>query len=225
MRRASHRTHFLAAILYSGLAVFASCLPLPGIQVNWRTFSNMSLIAAIIAWLAYFRALRRANAERLPDVDADEDQALPKAQAKKIDNGRLPVRRNTRIELQAYETCHFNILARRMVFAPPDGFNLAESTHLAIRFSGGNFYYVQSQTILLPALLTEETRGELVITNYRLIFLAGEDSFDVPLHSISLLDCSAHLIDFQVRDSRFTLQTEAACYAEKVLDLLLPNFE
>lgn len=226
MRRSNQRTHFAAAILYSGLAVFASLLPLPAHLTSWRTFSNLSLVAAIVAWLAYFKALRRAYAERLPDSDDDEQQPLPKAQARMIDNGRLPVRRNPRIELQPYETCHFNIMARRMVFAPPDGLGLAEASHLAIRFSGGSFYYiVQPQSILLPALLTDEIRGELVITNYRLIFLAGEYSFDVPLPSLSLLDCSAHLIDFQVRDSRFTLQTEAACYAEKVLDLLLPSFE
>ena len=73
----------------------------------------------------------------------------------------------------------------------------------------------------MPADVKDMTEGELVITSQRIIFMAGENAFEVPLQRLKLLDCSAHLVDFQVRDRRYTLQTEAACYAEKVLMLLL----
>ncbi len=93
---------------------------------------------------------------------------------------------------------------------------------MAVRFSGGQYYYIlRPQEILLPAQVDEQIQGELVITSQRIIFLADENGFEVPRQNLKRLDCSAHLVDFQVRNRRYTIQTDAACYAEKVLMLLL----
>lgn len=225
MSKTNRTSHLLAAILFTGLALFSSYLA-SGSQENsigWQTLNILSLLVAAVAWFLFFRSLRR-EAESRDKSGADEPKAapnFPEGQARLIDSGRLPNRYNPRIELKEYEVCHFTVPAQRMIFAPlPEGLAI-DPGRLAVRYAGGNFYFiVRPQEILLPAPADEQIRGELAITNQRIIFLAPVNGFEIPLQSIRHLDCSAHLVDFQVRERRFTLLTESAGYAEKVLQLL-----
>ena len=222
MYKISRQTHLLAAAVFSGLTFFAFYRARISADDRWHTFSTLALICAILAWLLYYRANRRDSRDQECIGDPEHPNAFPEGQARLIDSGRLPNRFNPRIDLKDFEICHYSVYAQRVIFAPlPEGQRI-DPTRLAIRYSGGNYYYiVRPQEILLPADPVSRTDGELVITNQRIIFLALENGFEVPLQSLKMLDCSAHLVDFQIRDRRYTLQTEAACYAEKVLMLLL----
>lgn len=222
MNKISRQTHLLAAVLFSGLTLFASFKAGTAEDGRWQTFSTLTLIAAILAWILQFRASRQSRREQQDESDTGPFPVFPEGQARLIDSGRLPNRYNPRIDLKDFEICHFSVPANRIIFAPfPNGV-VIDPTRLVVRYSGGSFYYiVRPQEILLPAEPDDQVPGELVITNQRIIFLAAENGFEVPLQSLKMLDCSAHLVDFQVRDRRYTLQTDAACYAEKVLLLLL----
>jgi hypothetical protein len=217
LNQSYRNTHLWAAVLFAGLAVAAVLLDRTAPGGRWLIFAVFSFGVAILAWIRHGRALRRKH-----DEQPDQITAYPEGQARLIDSGRLPNRYNPRIDLREYEFCHFTVAAQRVLFAPlPSGLNV-DPTRLVVRFSGGAFYFiVRPQEILLPAEPDEQVIGELAITNQRIIFLATENGFEIPLQSLKMLDCSAHLVDFQVRDRRYTLQTDAACYAEKVLLLLL----
>ncbi|MDD2441698.1 MAG: hypothetical protein PHG76_06265 [Eubacteriales bacterium] len=213
--RSGRQIHFLAALLFSALA-------LVGFWMGWQFFSALTALASVLAWILYGRS-------RLKSQSRDEDQCdlanmpdFPEGQAKLIDSGRLPNRFHPYVSLRELETCHFVVKGQRLLLAAlPDALKI-DPTRLAVRFSGGQYYYIlRPQEILLPAQVDEQIQGELVITSQRIIFLADENGFEVPLQNLKLLDCSAHLVDFQVRNRRYTIQTDAACYAEKVLMLLL----
>jgi hypothetical protein len=225
VKQSARITHLTAAIVFTGLALFSSYSMGGGGDTSnrWRLLNALSLIVAAIAWFLFLRATRRENDHRDQDNgDGQEAQpTFPEGQARLIDSGRLPNRYNPRIELKEYEVCHFTVPAQRMIFEPlPEGLSI-DPSRLAVRFAGGNFYYiVRPQEILLPAPVDEQIVGELVITNQRVIFLAAVNGFEIPLQSLRHLDCSAHLVDFQVRERRYTLLTESAGYAEKVLQLL-----
>jgi hypothetical protein len=222
LNKISRQTHLLAAILFTGLTLFASFRARTSNDERWQTLSTLALIIAIFAWILHFRARRRDSRDQQNLGDPASPAAFPEGQARLIDSGRLPNRYNARLDLKDFEICHFSVMAQRMIFAPlPESLKI-DPTRLAVRYSGGNYYYiVRPQEILLPADVVEHTGGEFVITSQRIMFLAAENGFEVTLQSLKLLDCSAHLIDFQIRNRRYTLLTEAACYAEKVLLLLL----
>ncbi len=218
----SRQTHLFAALLFTGLTIFSSLLSHKSASGNWKTFSTLTLLAAALAWYYYLRSRQNDIRDQQDQGNPDNLPSFPEGQARLIDSGRLPNRHNPEIKLKDLEVCHFSVPALRVLFKPlPESMN-ADPSRLLIRYSGGSFYYiVRPQEILLPAEPDDLINGELAITNQRIIFLCSENGFEVPLNSLKLLDCSAHLVDFQVRDRRFTIQTEAAGYAEKVLLLLL----
>lgn len=198
------------------LALVASYMLRDTLDKRWQILTYLSLGASLLAWTLFLRARRRIAAIR-----RDECSAYPEGQARLIDSGRLPNRFNPRIELKDYEYCHFYVNAQRMMFHPLPEYMKIDPAHLLVRYSGGVFYYiVRPQEILLTADPDDQIDGELVITSQRIIFIAAENGFEVPLQSLKMLDCSAHLVDFQVRGRRYTVKTDAACYAEKVLALL-----
>ena len=217
MNPTSPKTHFIASIGFTALAAVAAWVVRGSADRTWQIFSVLAFAAAALAWLLYLRARYQEAIRR-----RDEFCAYPEGQARLINSGRLPNRYNPRIALKDFEACHFFVNAQRILFRPlPDNLKV-EPTRLLVRYSGGMFYYiVRPQEILLPAEPDDQVEGELVITNQRIIFAAPENGFEVQLQSLKLLDCSAHLVDFQVRGRRYTIKTEAACYAEKVLDLLM----
>ena len=217
MNQAHPRTHLMAGILFAAMAMSAAWLTRSSSDSRWRVFTLLALAATALAWIMFVRSHRRELARR-----KDQFTAYPEGQARLIDSGRLPNRFNPRIELREYEICHFSVEAQRILFFPlPENLQI-DPTRLLVRLSGGAYYFIiRPQEILLPADPDKQTSGELFITNQRIMFLSGENGFEVPLQSLKLLDCSAHLVDFQVRGRRYTIQTEAACYAEKVLMLLL----
>ena len=221
MKRAGRQTHLLAACLFSLLAALAFWMDRSS-QNDWRLFGILTGAVAVIAWVLFFRTrlLAKKNTEDACDLQNMPD--FPEGQAKLIDSGRLPNRYHPQVDMREFEICHFYVPGRRLLFAPlPESLKI-DPTRLAVRYSGGQYYYiVRPQEILLPAQADEQVDGELIITSQRILFLADENGFEVPLQSLKLLDCSAHLVDFQVRNRRYTVQTEAACYAEKVLMLLL----
>ena len=207
--------HFLAALLFSALA-------LAGFWQGGSTFSALSALVAVLAWLRYGRSRLKSQTRDEDSCDLANMPDFPEGQAKLIDSGRLPNRFHPRVSLREFETCHFVVKGQRLLLsALPDGLKI-DPTRLAVRFSGGQYYYIlRPQEILMPAQVDEQIQGELVITSQRMIFLADENGFEVPLQNLKLLDCSAHLVDFHVRNRRYTIQTDAACYAEKVLMMLL----
>lgn len=202
--------------------MFASFRANSAADSRWQTFNTLTMLVAVLAWILYFRTRRRESRDQRDLGDTNRIASFPEGQARLIDSGRLPNRYNPRIDLMDFEICHFSVSAQRIRFAPLQDGLVIDSSRLAVRYSGGNFYYiVRPQEILLPAEPEGQYPGELVITNQRIIFLAAENGFEVPLQSLKLLDCSAHLVDFQIKDRRYTVQTEAASYAEKVFMLLL----
>ena len=226
MSRPGRQTHKLAASLFTALTLISVLYGQMSGNDRWQVFSMLCMAASALAWLMFFRLRRREQMEEEQACRPENLPSFPEGQAKLIDSGRLPNRYNPRIDLKEYEVCHFYVPAQRLIFAPLPAQLRIDPTRLAVRFSGGHYYYiVRPQEILWPAEPDDRVTGELVITSQRIIFLAAENGFEVPLQSLKLLDCSAHLVDFHVRDRRYTLQTEASCYAEKVLMLLLqpPN--
>jgi hypothetical protein len=217
LNQTSPKIHFLASIGFAILAAVSAWVVRGSADQTWRILSVLSFCAAVLAWLLYLRARYHEAVRR-----RDEYCAYPEGQARLIDSGRLPNRYNPRISLKDFEVCHFFVNAHRILFRPlPDTMKI-EPDRLLVRFSGGLFYFiVRPQEILLPAEPDDQIEGELIITNQRVIFSAPQDGFEVQLQSLKLLDCSAHLVDFQVRGRRYTIKTEAACYAEKVLGMLM----
>lgn len=211
----------MAAALFALLAGSSYWFSSPA-QRNWRLFAGLSSLAAVLALVYYFRFNIKAKRQEQEACTPESLPDFPEGQARLIDSGRLPNRFHPRLELREFEICHFYVPGQRILFMPlPDSLKM-DPTRLAVRYAGGQFYYiVRPQEILLPALPDETSSGELVITSQRIIFLAAENAFEVPLQSLKLLDCSAHLVDFQLNNKRYTVATEAACYAEKVLLLLL----
>ena len=216
----SRQTHFLAACLFSLMSAYAFWMA--GAVHQWRLFAWLTAVVACGAWVFYIRARIRDMKHGQNACDLEQLPDFPEGQARLINSGRLPNRFHPYLELREFEPCHFFVMSSRLLFqALPENLQL-DPTRLAVRFSGGQYYYiVKPQEILLPAQLDETSSGELVITNQRILFPADVNGFEVPLQSLKLLDCSAHLVDFQVKNKRYTIQTDAACYAEKVLMLLL----
>lgn len=210
MNLSSLKIHLPAALFFAGLSLFAFYQSEITADGRWRFFAALSLGSAVLAW-------HRSRRDRSPKSDDER-------QIKQIENGRLPNRHNPRVELKDFENCHFSIPASLLFFAPlPEDIKI-EPTRMVIRQSGGAYYYiVRQQVTLLRAEPDDQTHGELVITSRRIIFLAEENGFEVPLQSVKMLDCSAHLVDFLVRDRRYTIQTDAAVYAEKVLQILMTS--
>lgn len=210
MKRSSFKIHLPAALFFAMLSWFAFYQSEITADGRWRLFAALSLGGAVLAW-------HRSRRDRSPQSDDER-------QIRQIECGRLPSRHNPRVELKDYEYCHFSIAASRLFFAPlPEDFKI-EPTRMVVRKSGDAFYFiVRQQDTLFLAEPDNQTQGELIITSRRIIFLAEENSFEVPLQNVKMLDCSAHLVDFLVRDRRYTIQTDAAGYAEKVLQLLLQS--
>lgn len=222
MKTKGHRIHFIAAIIFSALSLAAQYWRIANDDRRWHFISILSFLGAIIAWSLYFIARRRERSSREDACSAENMPFFPEGQARLIDSGRLPNRYNSRVSMKDYETCHFFVPAQRIIFTPTPEISRLDPSRLAVRYSGGSYYYiVRPQEVLLPAEVDAQYSGEFVITSQRIIFLAEENGFEVPLQKLKMLDCSAHLVDFQVRDKRYTIQTAAACYAEKVLLLLL----
>lgn len=221
MNQSGKYTHLVAALIFSVLAFITSFFQSEQ-DFRWSVFRVLSLAASGLAWLLFFRTGLKQKQEDETACSYDQMKSFPEGQAKIIDSGRLPNRFHPRVALHEFETCHFFVPAKRILFKTlPDNLKM-DPSRLAVRYSGGSYYYiVRPQEVLLPAELEEEMEGELVITSQRVIFLAKENGFEIPLQRIALLDCSAHLVDFQVRQRRYTVQTEAACYAEKILMMLL----
>ncbi len=220
MSRPERMTHLAAAIVFSVLALITSIIP-SEIDFRWSVFRVLSLAASGLAWLLFFRSRYLEKKENADACRPGQLPTFPEGQARLIDSGRLPNRSHPRVDLHEFEVCHFYVPGSRIIFTPlPDTMKM-DPSRLAVRYSGGSYYYiVRPQEILMPADIENKIEGELIITSQRMIFLASENGFEVPLQRVTLLDCSAHLIDFQVRQRRYTVQTEAACYAEKVLMLL-----
>ncbi len=214
-------SHLLAAGLFALLALGSFWLSSPA-QQNWRRFASLSALASLWALYSFLRAYLKSKNQDQDACASARQLDFPEGQAKLIDSGKLPNRFHPRLELRELEICHFYVPGQRILFVPlPDNLKI-DPTRLAVRYSGGQFYYiVRPQEILLPAQADEKISGELIITSQRILFLAHENAFEVPLQSLKLLDCSAHLVDFQIKNKRYTVATEAACYAEKVLLLLL----
>lgn len=222
MKIAGRIIHLIAAVLFSSLAAAAQYRRIVSQDYRWHYISIMALAVACTAWLLFLLARRREKKARQDPCNTDNMPFFPEGQARLIDSGRLPNRYNPRIAMKEFETCHFFVPARRVIFAPTPEISSLDPSRLAVRYSGGSYYYiVRPQEVLMPAEIEAQYSGEFVITSQRIIFLAEENGFEVPLQKLKMLDCSAHLVDFQVRDKRYTIQTEAACYAEKVLLLLL----
>ncbi len=220
MSRPERITHLAAALVFSVLALITSIIPID-IDFRWSVFRVLSLAVSGLAWLLFFRSRYLEKKENANACRPDQLPSFPEGQARLIDSGRLPNRYHPRVDLHEFEICHFYVPASRVIFAPLTDSKKMDPSRLAVRYSGGNYYYiVRPQEILMPAEIDDKNEGELIITSQRIIFLASENAFEVPLQRVTLLDCSAHLIDFQVRQRRYTIQTEAACYAEKVLMLL-----
>lgn len=221
LKRTGRKIHLIAACLFSILTLLAFRGE-NSASVAWRFFGYLSGSAALLAWLLYGIARVREKKQE-GDLCRPENQPnFPEGQARLIDSGRLPNAYNPRVDLRDFETCHFTVFAKRLIFTPlPERLSI-DPTRLAVRYSGNQYYYiVRPQEVLMPAQVDQVISGELVITNQRILFIADHDAFEVPLQSLKLLDCSAHLVDFHVRNRRYTVQTEAACYAEKVLMMLL----
>ncbi len=217
MQQSATKTHLVAAILFLGLALIGTMLAPTGEPRLWRIISDLCLIATGLAIILHLINLRLDSIRK-----RDQAAVYPLGPARKIDNGRLPNRFHPRVNLSEYEYCHFSIGAWRIIFIPPTVAQQYEMRQTLVRFTGGLYYFItQPQAILLRAEPENQVAGELVITSQRIIFLADENGFEIPLKNIKCLDCSAHLVDFQVRDRRYTLQTDAASYAEKVLAMLL----
>ena len=208
MKLSTFKIHLPAALVFAGLSLFAFYQSEITGDGRWRVFAILSLGGAVLAW----HRSRRDRSQQSDDI----------RQIRQIENGHLPNRQNPRVELKDFEYCHFSISASRLIFPPlPDDCKI-EPASMVIRQSGGAYYFiVRQQDTLLLAEPDDQTEGELVITSRRIIFLATENGFEIPLQSVKMLDCSAHLVDFLVRDRRYTIQTDAAVYAEKVLQLLM----
>jgi hypothetical protein len=217
LNKVQPKIHLTAGILFATMAMLVALLTRSSRDGRWRVFSLLSIWAAGLAWTLFMRAYRRRSGGR-----RNSFSAYPEGHARLIEAGRLPNRYNPHIELREYEICHFSVGARRLRFADPPADQDVDPTQLMVRFSGGSYYFIaRPHGVLLPAELDHEIYGEFVITSQRVMFVAPENGFEVPLQSLKLLDCSAHLVDFQVRGRRYTIQTEAASLAEKVLLMLL----
>lgn len=215
MNQQSSKLHLSAVIFFAVMSVASFFHGRLIRNDGWQFFSVLSLGVALLAW-TYYRRDRRCEKEE----QELKKSIYPEGQVRLIDNGQLPNCFNPRVDLREFECCHFSTKASRVFFYPPSDVKV-DFTKLVIRLSGGAFYFItHPQEILLPALIDEQTAGELIITSQRILFLAPENGFEIPLQNMKQLDCSAHLIDFQVRGRRYTIQTDAAGYADKVLQLL-----
>lgn len=216
----SNTIHFVAAIVFMFLSLLGFSRQTPD-QKGWQMFAILCLAASLLALLLgrWPRpAVRQDDEDRCATQPGTE---FPEGQARLIDSGHLPNRYHPHLTMHEFETCHFFAPARRLLFkSPPD--ETASGWHrFLLRCSGGRYYFIrQPGELLMPAQLDKDVPGELVITSQRIIFLSDEDAFEVPLQRLALLDCSARLVDFEVRSRRYTLYCDAACYAEKVLLLL-----
>ena len=217
MNKVQPKIHLTAGILFATMAMLVALLTRSSRDGRWRVFSVLSIWAAGLAWTLFMRAYRRRSAGR-----RNSFSVYPEGHARLIEAGRLPNRYNPHLELREYEICHFLIGARRLQFTDLPANQGFDPIQLMVRFSGGSYYFIsRPQNILLPAELNREIYGEFVITSQRVMFIAPENGFEVPLQSLKSLDCSVNLVDFQVRGRRYTIQTEAASLAEKVLHMLL----
>lgn len=212
--------HSIAAIVFLLLALLGFAQR-QSVGNGWLIFASLCLAAALVAMLLS-RWPRSADRSTGPDrCSPAKTVDFPEGQARLIDSGHLPNRFHPRLAMHEFETCHFFAPARRLIFIPPNDEREAGWHRFLLRCSGGRYYFIrQPGELLMPAQLDKEIPGELVITSQRIVFMAGEDAFEVPLQRLSLLDCSARLVDFEVRSRRYTLYCDAACYAEKVLELL-----
>ena len=148
-------------------------------QTEWRLFGILSGIVAILAWVLYLQARRKAITRRDEACDLEQLPDFPEGQAKLIDSGRLPNRYHPDVDLREFETCHFYVPGRRLLFTPLPAELKIDPNRLAVRYSGGQFYYiVRPQEILLPAETEGQIDGELVITSQRILFLAEENGFE-----------------------------------------------
>ncbi len=219
MKQTHAKIHLAAAILFSSMALLASFASRLYPDISLHVFADMTLGAAILAWILFGRARFREKIRQ-----RDQQLVYPLAQARMIEKGRLPICFRPDLELRDYEYCHFAVNARRVMFEPLPADLKIDPSHMLARLSGGSYYYIiRPQEILLPATPEQEIGGELIVTSRRIIFRSDENGFEVLLHSLKLLDCSANLVDFQTRSNRYTIMTDAAPIAEKVLLMLLSS--
>ncbi len=214
--------HSVAIIGFLLLAMLGFSQQKPA-EKGWLLFAVLCLAAAFAAMLRSRRA--RSAARIASDEPCSPEQMIdfPEGQARLIDSGRLPNRYHPHLAMHEFEICHFYAPAKRLLFLPPPTATDNRWQRFLIRCSGGHYYFIrQPGELLMFANPDKEIPGELVITSQRLIFLAQEDAFEVPLQRLTRLDCSARLVDFEIRSRRYTLYCDATCYAEKVL-LLLKN--
>lgn len=214
------RTHGVAVLVFLALVLVNGLIGRrPDAAPIWDYLAAYSFLGAI---LAAWRLIRRFRAIRDQEEEVCSPESVPgfpEGQARLIDSGRLPNRFNNRIRLQDNEICHFIIPASRLIFQPPP--LKVDPSHILIRQSGGQLYFIiRPEELLLLAETESVTSGEFAITNQRVLFMASENGFEVPLRQLRALDCSAYLIDFTVSGHRYTIQSGSACYAEKVFDLL-----
>lgn len=213
--------HFRAATLFTVLAMLS--VSYGQTSSLWPYLTILLTIAvAISLTLGFFIRAKTKSAQADEEVcHPDRVTSLPEGQARLIDSGRLPNRYHPNLDLREYEISHFYVSAQWLIFEPFPSSMHNEWSRALIRYSGDRYYYIlRPYEILLPAQPETALSGELIITSQRVVFISPDNGFEIPLERIENLDCSAHLIDFFVKNRRYTIQTDAACYAEKVFTLL-----
>lgn len=218
--------HFRAATLFLLLSLFS--LLVGRSSPIWPYFTILSGVAALYAWITGIKVRLRQKRDQTEDETCRPDSlsSLPEGQARYIDSGRLPNRLHPNLDMREYETSHFFVSAYWLMFEPLPEKMKSKISQPLIRYSGDRYYYILKPYEILMLAKPEATlSGEFVITSQRVIFLSNDNGFEIPLNRIEKLDCSAHLIDFFVKNRRYTIQTDAACYAEKVFELLFKQDE
>lgn len=214
-----HKKHFWAAGAFLLLAAVSLFLRSRG--SGWPFMALLSALAALLAWIRG-RRWRLIQVEDEPAGDSPEGVSdLPDGQAKLIDSGQLPNRLHPELDLRLSETAHFYVSAHWVLFKTFPEALQKELSRARIRLNRGRYFYIlKPYDLLLPSHLDASIPGQLIITNQRVVFLSQEKGFEVPLDQIEHLDCSPALVDFQVQSRRYTVQTQAAAYAEKIFSLL-----
>jgi len=180
-------------------------------------------IAVLFGYLSYrsFSKNKRSHKEIDPMQEILENTSLTEETLEELENGTLPVVHTDKLILQPDEVCHYYTNATRLI-----------TKNRVIGYSGGSggasFRIAKGVTLRTGSYkgtpirgdVTEESPGQLFITNKRLIFVASKNNFQTTLDKITAIELYSDGISLQDNKSNYAMLLVAPEYPYTIIKSL-----
>lgn len=211
-------------VIFGLIFLFLILVTLITIKETDNTTTVIFLITATIFGYLSYRSLVKSSKKHYevnPMQEILENTSLTEETLEELGNGTLPVVHTDKLALQPDEVCHYYTNATRLI-----------TKNRVIGYSGGSggasFRIAKGVTLRTGSYkgtpirgdVTEESPGQLFITNKRLIFVAPKNNFQTMLDKITAIELYSDGISLQDNKSNYAMLLVAPEYPYTIIKSL-----